>query len=178
MKKYDDIVSLPRPVFAREEYEKFHRSVKKAIEYIHDIGNLNLIQPAAFSAHKNGTDQTGVVTSTWTKVTWSTEIFDINSEFASNKWTVPEARVIRISAGIMFSSLSDGITGTMALYKNGSIFKYGDRNINGAAGDMYLTSSWADKAAKDDYYEIYAWHNHGANRTIRGDTFTSYFMGY
>ena len=46
------------------------------------------LQPA-FSAHKNGTDQSNVSTGAHTTITWSTERFDVNSDFASNTFTAP-----------------------------------------------------------------------------------------
>ncbi len=184
MKKYDDTVYLPYPpTFTPDNREvsdylrKSLKVVKRELEIIHDIGNLNIEQPAAFSAHKNGTDQTGIATSTWTKLTWSTEIFDINSELVSSIWT-PGRRVIRIIAGATFISLADGTLVVLGLYKNGSLFKRGSNIAVGAAGSVQITDSWIDKADGDDYYEIYVWHNHGSNRDIDGDAARTYFMGY
>ena len=46
------------------------------------------LQPA-FSAHKNGTDQSNVSTGAHTTITWSAERYDVNADFASNTFTAP-----------------------------------------------------------------------------------------
>lgn len=176
MKKYDDTVPLPTP--PDDEYlKKQYKALKKALEYIQDIGNLNLVQPAAFSVHKDGSDQAGIVTSTFTLITWPAEIFDINSEFASNKWT-PSARVVRMTACLRFNDVADGAAGTVALYKNGSLFKVGGLIARGASGDHTAVGTWIDKANGTDYYEIYGWHDHGSDRDISGSSIETYFMGH
>lgn len=177
MIKYDDTVYLPSDFTDVEYQRKFNKAVKKYLEDIHNVGNVNLVQPAAFSVHKNGADQTGVVTSTFTKVTWPTEIYDINSEFAGDKFT-PSARVVTICAGVRINGLGDGKSALISLYKNGADYKRGNLNTNGGASAIICVGSWQDKANGTDYYEIYAWHNHGANRDIEGDATDTYFMGY
>ncbi|MCP4259105.1 MAG: hypothetical protein GY774_16590 [Planctomycetes bacterium] len=134
------------------------------------------IRLAGFSVHKNGTNQTGVATGTWTKVTWPTEIYDTNSEFANDKWT-PSARIVQITAGITWIALGDGVTGIIALYKNGTLFKYGNIIKVGGTVNLHCGGSWEDNANGTDDYEIYIFHNHGSDRDIEGSSTYSFFMG-
>ncbi|MFZ2620768.1 MAG: hypothetical protein WAX89_07850, partial [Alphaproteobacteria bacterium] len=71
--------------------------------------------PVSFYVHKNGTDQTGL--SGWTKLTFSTEDYDTNNNFASNRFTatVPGKYLLRAS-----SYCSGGGTQCeIGIYKNG-----------------------------------------------------------
>lgn len=143
--------------------------------------NLVLLDQAygsglGFSAHKNGTDQTGIVTNTWTKVTFPTELYDDGGYFASDKYTPPAGKRI-MSAGVYINSLTEGVLTITALYKNGDAFKYGPMVYSGGSGNICLPASWQDDASGTDYYEIYAYHGQGSDRDIEGDSIKTFFMG-
>ena len=140
----------------------------------------NFAARPSFHAHKNGTNQTGIVTNTETKVTWSTELFDVGSYFASSKWTPPAGKVF-VSATVWFSNsnLVDGSKIYCVLYKNGSAYKYGTQDIVGY-GNTGTSSAVTvvDTANGTDYYEVYALADGSGNKTVNGATTVTYFQGF
>jgi len=52
-------------------------------------GHVTMPNQPAFSVHKNGTTQSNVAEGSHVTITWSTERFDVNSDFASNTFTAP-----------------------------------------------------------------------------------------
>lgn len=137
----------------------------------------NLQARTAFAAHMNGTDQTGIATGTYTKVTWGTENFDQGSLFDSStnyRWT-PSAGIVRLSAQLYYSA---GLTGTVvqcALYKNGSALKIGLGPVIGVTGVVQV--AYTDIANGTDYYEIFAYATTATSITVSGDATLTYFCG-
>ena len=76
----------------------------------------------AFSAYQ-GTAQS-VTSGTWTKVTFNTEEFDTNNNFASNRFTPTIAGYYQINAGVASAVAAQNYFAS-AIYKNGSIYKIG-----------------------------------------------------
>lgn len=129
-----------------------------------------------FSAHKNGTDQAGITNDIWTKVTFSTEVYDVDDEFASNTWT-PSVGIVRMKAGVTLSILGDGNFLAMALFKNDVLFKYGSKVFNGAVGENISVGAWDDNANGSDTYDVYVMHNQGLGLTVDGNSAKTFFMG-
>jgi hypothetical protein len=123
----------------------------------------------AFSATKSA-NQTIASSSTWTKVTWSGEDFDTNSNFASDRFTPTVAGYYLITCILIIEVLvAQNNTMQAAIYKNGSSYRqiFGlsgpsvNMNIGNAVGTngsavIYLNGS-------TDYIEIYAFQTYGAN---------------
>ena len=89
----------------------------------------------SFFVHKNGTNQT-VTNNVTTLLTWSTETFDTNNNFASNRFTPTVAGKYLISLSVFCTG-----TGNYCLayiYKNGSAI---------AIGQIQNTSTWNDVTA-------------------------------
>jgi hypothetical protein len=76
----------------------------------------------AFSAYSASTQT--VSASTWTKVVLGTEEFDTNNNFASSTFTPTVAGYYQVSGCIQFNSTVSVSRGFVAIYKNGSAFKY------------------------------------------------------
>lgn len=76
---------------------------------------------------------------TWTKITWNTEDFDTNSNFASSTFTPTVAGYYQVNASIEFVAI--GVAGNiqMAFYKTGSRFIDGPR-LQIPAGTNFQTS--------------------------------------
>lgn len=76
---------------------------------------------------------------TWTKITWNTEDFDTNSNFASSTFTPTVAGYYQVNASIEFVAI--GVAGNiqMAFYKTGSRFIDGSR-LQIPAGTNFQTS--------------------------------------
>ncbi|MBI1272911.1 MAG: hypothetical protein GC131_02355 [Alphaproteobacteria bacterium] len=116
-------------------------------------------------------DQT-VATSTWTKLTWQTEIFDTNDNFASDRFTPTEA-----GKYIFAASAYCGNGGTICyigIYKNGALISY-----EGQAGTPtnYIPNASVilDMNGSSDYVEAYIY---SGSTTITGGTlYTANFSG-
>lgn len=127
----------------------------------------------AFSAYA-GTG-TAVSASTWTKISFDTESFDTNSNFASSRFTPTIAGYYDISACIGVSSTAAQNI-WIAIYKNGSVWQYGSLmtqnvtvgGLNNMAGLVYCNGS-------TDYIEIYGLSS-TAQTLSTGSAFT-YFNG-
>lgn len=134
---------------------------------------------AAFSVHKNGTSQTGIVDSVETKATWSTEVYDIGGFFASDKWTPPAGKVHMDAAILMNGDYATGALLRIVIYKNGASFKYSTdsgSNVFGAGG---ASISIDDDANGTDFYEMYVLGDTttGTN-TLNGDAKLTFWMGH
>lgn len=139
------------------------------------------VEQSAFHVHKNGADQTGVTHNTWTKVTWSTRLFDRLTQFnlSNNSFAVPQAGLYQFGATIKWTAFSDGIPTRLALYKNGAAAWYGPQVLSGAATPVGCGVNALVTLAAGDVIEVYAWHGtvFDVDRTIEGDATDSYFWG-
>lgn len=133
----------------------------------------------SFSVHKNGTDQTGVATVTWTKLTWPTEEFDTNNDFATDKFTPTVAGKYMLTASVWFTTMADGKAGWVAIYKNGTAYKKGSYSLTGGGTSGYqsVVTCVADANGSTDYFEAYCFQNSGSDKTASGSTDTTYFQG-
>lgn len=112
----------------------------------------------AFSAYKSGSDQT-VTTQTFNKITFETEKFDTNNNFASSRFTPTVAGYYQINCVLRYSGTT--ILNVIALlYKNGSSYERGYESgvlaSSNTAGQ--ITSSWIVYCdGVTDYLEIYGY---------------------
>ncbi len=112
-----------------------------------------------FSAYA-ATNQS-ISTATWTKITFGTEEWDTNTNFASSRFTPTVAGYYTISGRVDLSGLTTATTAYLALYKNGanyktlSSFTYSFNSIGfGGSSTVYFNGS-------TDYVELYAYVNAG-----------------
>lgn len=137
-------------------------------------GGTGRTSSPTFSAHKNGTDQTGVVTSTFTKVTFGAEDWDTGSYFASSTFTPLVAGTYLLTAFIRDNSGGGAYSLQVVIYKNGAAHKFiGQSNNDGIVGGCCLV----DANGSTDTFEVYAWQNSGADLTIGGAATQTYFQG-
>jgi hypothetical protein len=132
----------------------------------------------AFVAGKNGTDQTGVASATWTKVTFPTEVFDEGAHFSTvdGRWTPATGRY-RVSAAVRFSAnVVDQQQYLVAIYKNGTVFRQMSEQASGT-GVLDLAVSAIVEANGTDYFEIWARGNGAGDKTISGATISTWFEG-
>jgi hypothetical protein len=131
----------------------------------------------AFSAHKNGTDQTGVVSATFTQVTWSTEVYDVGGYFASNGWTPPAGKV-HLNVTISFTgTISAGANCQIIVMKNGASFLQSACNPFTNAGGASVPID--DTANGSDVYTISMYITTSAGTaTIVGAAAQSRFTGH
>jgi len=128
----------------------------------------------AFSAYKS-TDQTGISNNTWTKITFDTETFDTNSNFASSRFTPTVAGYYQIQGQTAFVGTVMTNQG-IGIYKNGSEYN-----------SVYLRSSASDLAVQvvnlvymngtTDYVEIYGRIVGSSGLYFAGGSGNSFFSG-
>ena len=137
----DDLVHL-------EEWLGF--SYTAAQDHDHDGTNsksVDALTAVAFSVHKNGTNQTGVVTATWTKVTWETELFDENNDFdiATNERFTPTiaGKYVLIGVAGVIAHADQGLL-TLSIYKNGTLLKQSGGRTSGTGSQRASVSAIVD----------------------------------
>ncbi len=141
-----------------------------------DIGVLQV--PACFSVHKNGTDQTGIADATHTLVTWSNEIYDVGSHFASNTWTPPAGKVSLKAAVYTLGTTTIGNGQVTGIYKNGSPFKYSVVGASAFGGGSCMIAV-EDIANGSDAYTVSAYLDvNSGTATVVGDQTETFFMGH
>lgn len=128
---------------------------------------VNIDNPYKFSVYRNAAQN---VTSSNTKILYDTEIFDTNSNFASNTYTAPVAGFYHFEARVDFSSTF----GVIFLYKNGAEFKRGnDLRYTGVTGCVI---SCLVQSAAGDTWDVYALA--GGTVAMGVGANLNYFSGY
>ena len=117
----------------------------------------------AFSAYSSST--TTIADSTFTKITYGTEDFDTNNNFASSTFTPTVAGYYQINANFRFGTAFAATQQAILIYKNGSVW-----NRGGGGGTAllfgYLTASTLVYCnGSTDYIEVYAYQNSGSSVT-------------
>ena len=120
----------------------------------------------AFAVKKNA-NQTGLSDNTATKVTWQTEIFDTDSAFASDKFTVPsgEGGKYFINTNVFASNSSDINYVITYIYKNGSAVFANRMNFSSNEDELTAPISVIMDLSASDYLEVYQNINTGSGNT-------------
>ena len=131
------------------------------------------VKGPAFSAYQSSS-QSGFSTSTWTKINFQTKEFDTNNNFdnATNyRFTPTVAGYYQVNAS--YQSSGSGSDQSIALYKNGSIFK------QGVLVSSYMVEPTVSALiycnGSTDYIEAYLYIS-GAGRSIAANAYQTYFQ--
>jgi hypothetical protein len=112
------------------------------------------INGPAFSAYKNSGSQS-ITTSTFTKLTFDTELFDTNNNFASSTFTPTVAGYYQVNAGVSTSGTTSQTRAILMLYKNASaIYALQDLTITSF---RYSGSATVYMNGTTDTLEVYAY---------------------
>jgi hypothetical protein len=130
-----------------------------------------------FRVHKNGTNQTGIVSSVSTLLTWSTEVWDTNSNFASNRFTPTVAGKYLFFAELRFESVSAAGLNVCQLAKNGTEVSRGGMPSSSGEVTQITLCSIEDANGSTDYFELYAFQSSGVNKDVNGGSNLTYFGG-
>lgn len=123
----------------------------------------------AFSVHKNGTNQT-VAAETDVKLTWSTEGFDTNSNFATDRFTPTVAGKYLI---VLSTQCAQAGACMPSIYKNGALVARSQvTNFN--IGQTPQVSAIVDMNGSTDYLEAFV---NAAGTVINGTASRTYFSG-
>lgn len=129
----------------------------------------------AFSAYHSVNQSIG--SSTWTKITFNTEEFDTANCFDSttnNRFTPTVAGYYQVNAQVQPNDAYTGVA--VAIYKNGSVFKYGNFYLSASTGGS-VVSSLIYLNGTTDYIECYAAFTGSAQLVAGGPAF-SYFQAF
>ena len=111
-------------------------------------------------AVKKGSDVQTLSSNTHTKVTFDTELFDTNGNFASSRFTPTVAGQYYFCADLHHYNSASGATTirNTALYKNGSVHTHTLRTENSAPGYTIKVevSAIIEMNGTTDYVEVYA----------------------
>jgi hypothetical protein len=121
-----------------------------------------------------GATGTSLINNTDTKITYDTEEFDTNNNFASSRFTPTVAGYYQLSACLLLN-VGSGVLGIM-LFKNGSRFKYGSQTLNNTGFSGANLSVLVYANGSTDYFEIYAIQSAATATNLGGQAF-NYFNG-
>lgn len=123
----------------------------------------------AFSVHKNGVDQS-VTAETEAKLTWSTEAFDTNNNFSSDRFTptVAGKYLIVVSAQCLQAGQC-----APAIFKNGVLLAR-SQATNFNTGQTPQATAIVDMNGSTDYVEAFVYSSGSA---IGGSAYRTYFSG-
>lgn len=146
-----------------------------------------LLTGAAFYAHKNGVDQTGMTHNAYTKVTFGTEKFDIGGLFdtTNSRWT-PPAGLVQLNVSLWWSAHAQSTSSpsfVLKIIKNGSadVFAGVGTAVSGYPGTAIAHVAGVDLATGTDYYEVFAFgisDTAANNLQIDGNMAHTHFSGH
>lgn len=134
-------------------------------------GYLSMTNQMSFSVYKSASQTIPNITTT--KITWNTEDFDTNSNFASNKFTATIAGKylfsVTVDPQISLTTAGKTETITVYLYKNGASIKQisvkAITHLSTPTGASLVLTAIEDVSATD-YFEVYVHHNNGDSNTL------------
>lgn len=101
-----------------------------------------------------------VTTSTYTKVTLGTELFDPDSTFSSSRFTPTVAGYYQINGIVRGLSASTNVTSVIAaIYKNGTAYAQAFNTSAGTSGLQQSVSTVVYLNGSTDYIELYGYIN-------------------
>lgn len=143
-------------------------------------GGTGVVAIPAFAVRRSA-DQ-NIDTAALTKVAWDTEIADSNSNFDSTNYrfqpTVAGTYYVhaRLVYGTGGSPMTSGNNIQVFIYRNGAAV-YGNSTFAGGQSDVVDISQMIAMNGSTDYLEIYAYHENGSTRPLRGSGYSA-FMGF
>ena len=130
---------------------------------------LSLTRPMFYATTDTGTSCASGVE---TKITYDNETFDINSDFASSRWTPTQAGYYLIAANVTLPNptgqTSYSNTIQIQLWKNGSKLYEGSQTqsrYNSTSVSSSDITAIVNSNGSSDYWEIYCYHNMGSTVT-------------
>lgn len=138
--------------------------------------NQRALPPVSASVNLNGSNQIGVAASTWTKVTFGTELYDYGSKWDAStnyRWTPGRVGRCLITARVGWAGIDAGAMIGVRIRRNGgtgaaNIFVNQHAAPGGAQFNGVEVSAIVETDA-DDYFEIEAYHESTSAKDIEGD---------
>jgi hypothetical protein len=133
----------------------------------------------AFSVAKVNSNQ-GLTTNVYAKITFDTEYFDTNNNFASSTFTPTVAGYYQFNACLYFYSSTSNSRASIQLKKSGSVSYFGQYITGGTTSDFMLTASNIFYMnGTTDYMEVWGVVTSGGSSGVYYDSngATTYFNG-
>ena len=126
--------------------------------------------PYKFSAYRSAAQNT--VGGSFSKISFDTEFFDTNSNFASGTYTAPVTGFYNFWWGSHVASTPDAVA---ALYKNGAILRWGIEQLPvGSAGS---NGSAFVQATASDTFELYIYTTNTVAISVGASPLKTFFEG-
>lgn len=122
--------------------------------------------------------QAAIVTTTWTRIVFQTEVTDRLGEFdnATNyRFTAAVAGDYIVSAGVGLTTAHAGARIVVGLYVNGTLTARLADTTPGAIGTTAIYGSAPLFLAASDFVELYLWHNDSSSLVTVAGGDTTYF---
>jgi len=132
----------------------------------------------AFAAYQSSSQT--IAPNVVTKLTFTTEEFDLDSVFASSTYTPNEVGYYLIGGAFALLDVENGVDLEFMLYKNSALFKRLGRIYPGAASSysQLIGSALVYASAVTDYFDLYVYHLNSVNKnTIAAQEWT-FFWGF
>lgn len=143
------------------------------------ITPANLASRTAFHANKNATNQTGIATGTFTKITFTNEVFDVGGFYdgANSKFAPTPVGKYRLTGKLRCTGATVSTVGVVSIFKNGvrhldiQGFDVGVSGFFGAGGTAIVDNDGNDE------FEIYYSGVTAGTITADGTVEQTYFQG-
>lgn len=131
-----------------------------------------------WSAHKNGTNQVGIVTNVFTKVTFPTETADLTNAWdAATSIGTPKALgMYQIDAQVTWVAGTDLDRPVISVYLNGAAVKSSISQNSGVGAYATKISCQVPISAASDTVEVYVRQTSGGNQDIFGGSGDTWLM--
>jgi len=133
----------------------------------------------AFSARLNSAQN--IANNTFVKIAFNGELFDTDSAFASNKFTVPsgEGGNYFFNYGIQYLAYAAN-RGISSFRKNGTEIQTSEISPLTSSTNPTITGALSLNLSAGDYVEVFVYQNSGSAQDIRGSSseLFTYFGGY
>jgi acid phosphatase family membrane protein YuiD len=140
-------------------------------------GGTGVAAIPAFSVHKNGTDQTVATAAGVVKLSWPTEVFDSNNNFASDRFTPTIVGKYLLACSIVMTPTTDAALFLLRIYKNGALYKDAAFRANGTNYQGFSVSAVVDANGSSDYFEMYYYHECAGNANVSGAAQYTHWSG-
>jgi hypothetical protein len=142
------------------------------------VNNKQAVNGPAFRAYIAGSQT--ITSGSQQKVTFGTETFDTNSNFASSTFTPTVEGYYQLNATVRISGPSSTGECMLIIWKNGSEYARGTNESGTEQGASFYSMQVSDLVyanGTSDYFEIYIQQTSGSNRDTTAGQNISYFSG-
>lgn len=157
-------------------------------DYVEVVYNLSadayiivspLSQNISFSATKGTTDQTGILPSTATKITFTTEDWDLGGYYdaPNSKFTPPAGKYLITACLAWLGNVVDQNGYVIRVFKNGVTVNIATVESSGT-GTTSTAISVMVSANGTDYFEIYGSGAGAGNKTVLGAVESTFFQAH